>query len=160
MSSTWWRHQIKYFPCYWPFVRGIHRSPVISPHKGQWRGAFIFSMIFDWMNSWINNREAAWWFETPSHPLWRHFNGYSIQASLYWGRVRPIKQGQQQGWWCLGSLHHQDTYIHFFMKEPLFSARKESNYQHYPGFEECIVNLEPYLSYLERSIQYFVAEWF
>ena len=25
----------KYFPRYWPFVRGIHRSPVNSPHKGQ-----------------------------------------------------------------------------------------------------------------------------
>ena len=28
----------KHFPRYWPFVRGIHRSPVKSPHKGQWRG--------------------------------------------------------------------------------------------------------------------------
>ena len=25
----------KYFPLYWPFVRGIHQSPVNSPHKGQ-----------------------------------------------------------------------------------------------------------------------------
>ena len=25
----------KHFPRYWPFVRGIHRSPVNSPHKGQ-----------------------------------------------------------------------------------------------------------------------------
>ena len=24
----------KHFPRYWPFVRGIHRSPVNSPHKG------------------------------------------------------------------------------------------------------------------------------
>ena len=23
----------KYFPRYWPFVRGIHRSPVNPPHK-------------------------------------------------------------------------------------------------------------------------------
>ena len=29
----------KHFPPYWPFVRGIHRSPVNSPHKGQWWGA-------------------------------------------------------------------------------------------------------------------------
>ena len=29
----------KHFPRYWPFVRGIQRSPVNSPHKGQWRGA-------------------------------------------------------------------------------------------------------------------------
>ena len=32
----------KHFPRYWPFVRGIHRSPVNSPHKGQWRGALMF----------------------------------------------------------------------------------------------------------------------
>ena len=31
----------KHFPRYWPFVRGIHRSPVNSPRKGQWRGALI-----------------------------------------------------------------------------------------------------------------------
>ena len=35
----------KHFPRYWPFMRGIHRSPVNSPHKGQWRGAFTFSLI-------------------------------------------------------------------------------------------------------------------
>ena len=31
----------KHFPRHWPFMRGIHRSPVNSPHKGQWRGALI-----------------------------------------------------------------------------------------------------------------------
>ena len=35
----------KHFPRYWPFVREIHRSPVNSPHKGQWRGALMFSLI-------------------------------------------------------------------------------------------------------------------
>ena len=49
----------KHFPRYWPFVRGIHRSPVNSPHKGQWRGALIFSFICVWINSWVNNREAG-----------------------------------------------------------------------------------------------------
>ena len=34
----------KHFPRYWPFVRGIHRSPANSPHKGQWRGALMFSI--------------------------------------------------------------------------------------------------------------------
>ena len=49
----------KYFPRYWPFVRGIHRSPVNSPHKGQWRGALMFSLICAWINHWVNNREAG-----------------------------------------------------------------------------------------------------
>ena len=49
----------KHFPRYWPFVRGIHRSPVNSPHKGQWRGALMFSLICAWINGWVNNREAC-----------------------------------------------------------------------------------------------------
>ena len=44
----------KHFPRYWLFVRGIHRS-----HKGQWRGALIFSLICAWINGWVNNREAG-----------------------------------------------------------------------------------------------------
>ena len=49
----------KHFPRYWPFVWGIHRSPVNSPHKGQWRGALIFSLICVSINGWVNNREAG-----------------------------------------------------------------------------------------------------
>ena len=50
-----WRH----FPRYWPFVRGIHRSPVNSPHKGQWRGALMFPLICARINDWVNNGEAG-----------------------------------------------------------------------------------------------------
>ena len=49
----------KHFPRNWPFVREIHRSPVNFPHKGQWRGALMFSLIYAWMNDWVNNREAG-----------------------------------------------------------------------------------------------------
>ena len=49
----------KHFPRYCPFVRGIHRSPVNSPHKGQWRGALMFSLIYAWLNGEVNNREAG-----------------------------------------------------------------------------------------------------
>ena len=45
-----WRH----FPRYWPFVRGIHLSPVNSTHKGQWRGALMFSLISARINGWVN----------------------------------------------------------------------------------------------------------
>ena len=47
----------KVFPRYWPFVRGIQWSPVNSPHKGQWRGALMFSLI--WINGSVNNGEAG-----------------------------------------------------------------------------------------------------
>ena len=49
----------KPFPRYWPFVRGIHRSPVNSPRKGQWRGALMFTLICARINGWVNNREAG-----------------------------------------------------------------------------------------------------
>ena len=41
------------------FVRGIHRWPVNSPHKGQWRGALMFSLTCAWINDWVNNRGAG-----------------------------------------------------------------------------------------------------
>ena len=49
----------KHFPRYWPFARGIHRPPVNSPHKGQWRGALMFSLISAWINGLVNNSEAG-----------------------------------------------------------------------------------------------------
>ena len=45
----------KHFPRYWPFVRGIHRSPVNSQHNGQWRGSLMFSLICPRINDWVNN---------------------------------------------------------------------------------------------------------
>ena len=52
---TKWKH----FQRNWPFVRGIHRSPVNSPHIGQWRGALMFSLICVWINCWVNTCEAG-----------------------------------------------------------------------------------------------------
>ena len=49
----------KHFPRNWPFVRGIRRFPVNSPHKGQWRGALMFSLICVWIHDWVYNREAG-----------------------------------------------------------------------------------------------------
>ena len=65
MTMTFVQHddviKWKYFPRYWPFVRGIHRSPVTSPHKGQWRGALMFSLICDWINSWVTIVRLVIW---------------------------------------------------------------------------------------------------
>ena len=66
-----WKHS----PRYLPFVRGIHRSLVNSPHKGQWRGALMFSLICAWINGWINNREAS--------DLRRHRAPYNVTAILF-----------------------------------------------------------------------------
>ena len=60
----------KHFPRYWPLVRGIHRSPVNSPHKGQWRGALVFFLIFTWTNISVNNPDVG--------GLWRHRAYYDV----------------------------------------------------------------------------------
>ena len=59
MHWTWWRHQTEAFSALLALWRGIHRSPVNSPHKGQWRRAMMFSLICAWINGWLNNREAG-----------------------------------------------------------------------------------------------------
>ena len=45
----------------------------IPHHKGQWRGALMFSLICARTNGWENTRDEKW-FERPSHSLWRHCN--------------------------------------------------------------------------------------
>ena len=37
----------------------IHRLPVNSPHKGQWRGALMLYLICAWTNGWVNNGDAG-----------------------------------------------------------------------------------------------------
>ena len=46
---AWWRHQMETF------------SVLLanSPHKGQWHGALMFSLICAWTNGWVNNRDAG-----------------------------------------------------------------------------------------------------
>ena len=77
----------KHFQRYWPFVRGIHRWAVNSPHKGQWRGAMMFSLICT-RNKRLSKQWWGWWFETPSCPWWRHRNVYAIYNKF---RSNPCK---------------------------------------------------------------------
>ena len=71
----------KHFPRYWPFVRGIHRSPVNFPHKGQWRGALMFSLICVWINGWVNNRETG--------DLRRYRAHYNVTVMVWRGFSQP-----------------------------------------------------------------------
>ena len=50
-------HQMETFSALLAFCAG--NSPVNSPHKGQWRGASMFSSICAWINGWVNNSEAS-----------------------------------------------------------------------------------------------------
>ena len=60
----------KHFPCYWPFVRGIHRSPVNSPSQMPVTRGFDVSLICAWTKAWVNNRYAD--------DLRRHYAHYDV----------------------------------------------------------------------------------
>ena len=85
----------KFFRRYWPFVRGIHRSPVNSPHKGRWRGALVVSLIWTWTNNWANNREAGDFRRHRAHyddALMWHGDGMKMISAiliLFDGNPRP-----------------------------------------------------------------------
>ena len=72
----------KQFPRYWPFVRRIHRSPVNCPHKGQWCGTLMFSLICARINGWVNNREAGDLIRHPAHCDVMHMFSYILPK---WG---------------------------------------------------------------------------
>ena len=98
----------KHFPRYWPFVRGLDRWAVNSPHKSQWRGALIFSLICAWINGWLNKRDAG--------DLRRHYVHYDVtvmyaELSVIWGAtMAPM-------WHCCtfsipSTYTHTHTHIH------------------------------------------------
>ena len=57
--NPWWRHQMETFSALLAICAGNSPVPVNSPHKGQWRGALMFSLICIWITGWVNNREAG-----------------------------------------------------------------------------------------------------
>ena len=73
---TWWRHQMETFSALLAICAG--NSPVSGefPHKSQWRGALMFSLMCVWINGCVNNREAG--------DLRRHRAHYDVTV-LHWG---------------------------------------------------------------------------
>ena len=57
--NSWWRHQMETVSALLAICAGNSPVPVNSPHKGQWRGALMFSLICVWINGWVNNGEAG-----------------------------------------------------------------------------------------------------
>ena len=58
-SLSLWRHQMGTLSALLAICAGNSSVPVNSPHKGQWHGALMFSLICVWINGWINNRKAG-----------------------------------------------------------------------------------------------------
>ena len=78
----WCRHQMEKSPRYWSFVTGIHRSPVDSPHKGQWRGALRVFFICTRINGWANTWDAG---------DLRHHRAHSDVIVIPWDHLQHSK---------------------------------------------------------------------
>ena len=55
-TRKWWCHKMETFSVLLVLCAG--KSLVNFPHKGQWREAFMCSLICAWINGWVNNRDA------------------------------------------------------------------------------------------------------
>ena len=85
--------KLKHFPRYWSFVRGIHRSPMDSPHKGKRRGTLKF-FISTWTNGWANTRDAG--------DLRRHRAYHDVTIMLQAYPLNPVHIGQVSAQLCCG----------------------------------------------------------
>ena len=114
----------KHFPRYWPFVRGIHRSPVNSPHKCQWRGALMFALVCAWINGWVNNREAG--------DLRRHRAHYDVT-------VREIFSGRITG-------HNNDPITPWAQTPQIAKTLRSTSIRHRSDAklsDWCIIDVDP-----------------
>ena len=83
---SWWRHQMETFSALLALCAGNSPVPVNSPHKSQWRGVLMFSLICAWINDWVNNRQAG--------DLRRHCGHYDVNV-MYVPYLSPVLQTVQ-----------------------------------------------------------------
>ena len=81
-TTTWWRHQMEAFSALLALCAG--NSPVTGEFPSQRSVTRSFDVFFDLrLNKRLSKQSWAWWFETPSCPLWRHcidlFRWFSIR---------------------------------------------------------------------------------
>ena len=82
---TRWRHQMETFSVLLAFCAG--NSPVTGEFPAQKPATRRFDVFFDQHpNVRLSKQSRGWWFETPSRPLWRHSNVWTI-----WHTEFPLK---------------------------------------------------------------------
>ena len=120
---TWWRHQMETFPRHWPFVQGIHRSPVISLHTDQWRGTLMFSLR---LTQQLSKQWRSRWFKTPSRALWRHCNHLPpwLRAVPEAGAICILPQSEQVSTFSAGLGTDLGCHWWLFEKDRTTTKRK------------------------------------
>ena len=74
-SKPWWRHRMETFSALLALCAG--NSPVPGEFPAQRPVTRTFDAFFDLhLNKRLSKQSWGWWFETLSHPLWRHCNAF------------------------------------------------------------------------------------
>ena len=86
-AITWWRHEVETFSAL--LALGEGNSSVTSYSPSQRPVTRNFAVFFDvHQNKRLSKQLRRRWFETPSHPLWRHCNDFSsIWFQIELGKV-------------------------------------------------------------------------
>ena len=70
---SWWRHQMEHLSALMAICAG--HSPVPDELPSQRPVTRSFDVFFDLrLNKRLSKQPWGWWFETLTHPLWRHRN--------------------------------------------------------------------------------------
>ena len=73
LNHSWLRHQMEIFSALLAICAG--NSPVAGEFPAERSVTRSVDVFFDLrLNSRLSKQWWGWWFETPSHPLWRHCN--------------------------------------------------------------------------------------
>ena len=84
-----WRHQMEAFSAFLALCVG--NSLVTGEFPSQRPVTGGFDVFFDLqLNKWLSKQSWDWWFETPSRPLWRHYD--LISMFLVWIGERQTPQ--------------------------------------------------------------------
>ena len=98
MAVSWWRHKMETFSASLACCAGI--SPVTGEFPSQRPVLLSIDVFCDLrLNKRLSKQWRGWWFETPSRPLWRHYNAviplqYLAQKHLW------ALTFKSQGIWC------------------------------------------------------------
>ena len=98
MGLSWWHHQRKHQSSA-SLAICAGNSPVTGEFPAHRPVTRSFEVFFDLcLNKRLSKQSWGWWFETPSHPLWRYCNGNRSFATVHWHGTGCT--GSCRNLWC------------------------------------------------------------
>ena len=149
----WWRDQMETFSALLAICAG--NSPVHRYHKGQWRGALMFSLNCVWINGWVNNGEAGDLRRHHAHyevivmsmhncfevPIALHFriilSVHMTESTQTDGINRNLIRVKSEKIWCIRDMKYSDAVAWCAMSDTYFTDLN-STILVYPGLSGSV----------------------